>query len=74
MSPYRLIFIEVCYLSMELEYRAMWTIKQLNFNLYIAGEHRKLQLNELEAVKNDAYENVWIYKDMTKVFHNKAIL
>ncbi|KAI5323449.1 hypothetical protein L3X38_032521 [Prunus dulcis] len=35
---------------------------------------RKLQLNELEEVKNDAYENSQIYKERIKVFHDKNIL
>ena len=40
----------------------------------MAGEHRKLQLNELEEIRNEAYENARIYKEKIKVFHDKAIL
>nr|XP_028946904.1 uncharacterized protein LOC114820447 [Malus domestica] len=39
-----------------------------------AGEKRKLQLNELEEIRNDAYENAKIYKDKTKKFHDAHIL
>ena len=52
----------------------MWAIKQLNFDLDMVGEHRKVQLNELEEIRNEAYENARIYKEKTKVFHNKTIL
>ncbi|GMP92755.1 hypothetical protein CsSME_00042843 [Camellia sinensis var. sinensis] len=38
-----------------------------------SGEHRKLQLQELEEVRNDAYENAMIYKEKTKAFHDKMI-
>ncbi|KAI5320948.1 hypothetical protein L3X38_040656 [Prunus dulcis] len=38
------------------------------------GTLRKLQLTELEEVRNDAYENSRIYKERTKVFHDKNIL
>jgi len=40
----------------------------------MTSEHRKLQLNELEEIRNEAYENVRIYKEKTKVFYDKAIL
>ncbi|XP_028088260.1 uncharacterized protein LOC114288845 [Camellia sinensis] len=38
-----------------------------------AANHRKLQLNELEELHNDAYENSKIYKARTKAFHDKHI-
>ncbi|KAK9911903.1 hypothetical protein M0R45_035783 [Rubus argutus] len=43
-------------------------------NMDAAGEQRKLQLNELEEIHNDAYESSRIYKEKTKVFHDKMIL
>ncbi|CAN6691732.1 unnamed protein product [Malus baccata var. baccata] len=38
-----------------------------------AGVHRKLQLNELEEIRHEAYENARIYKDKTKVYHDKML-
>ncbi|GMP95941.1 hypothetical protein CsSME_00044802 [Camellia sinensis var. sinensis] len=38
-----------------------------------SGEHRKLQLQELEEIRNDAYENAMIYKEKTKAFHDRMI-
>ena len=38
-----------------------------------SGEHRKLQLQELEEIRNDAYESAKIYKEKVKVFHDKMI-
>ncbi|GKD58202.1 S ribonuclease [Tanacetum coccineum] len=35
------------------------------------GANRKLQLQELEEIRNDAYESSQIYKEKTKAFHDK---
>ena len=66
MSPYRLEFGKPCQLPLELEYKAMWAIKKLHFDFKIAKEDRLLQLNELEELRNEAYDSARIYKDKTK--------
>ena len=57
MSPYWLVFGKACHLPIKLEHRAMWPIKKFNFDMAAAKSNRKLQLNELEALRNDAYES-----------------
>ena len=62
MSPYRIIYGKPCHLPLELEYKAMWAIKKLNCDFQAAKEKRLLQMNELEELRNEAYDNAKIYK------------
>nr|GEW26484.1 hypothetical protein [Tanacetum cinerariifolium] len=55
------------------EHRAYWALKHVNFDLKTASDHRKLQLNELIELRDQAYENSVIYKERIKKLHDSKI-
>jgi len=73
MSPYRVVFGKPCHLPIEIEHRAYWVVKSCNFSLDQVGEERKLQLNELDEIRLEAYKNSMFYKEKTKRFHDSSI-
>lgn len=62
MSPYKPVYEKPYHLSVELEHRAYCAIKTMNFDLEVTKVSRRLQIYELKELRNEAYDNVKIYK------------
>jgi len=58
----------------ELEHRAFWALKWLNFDSKASVEKRMFQLNELEEMRLNAYNSSRLYKERIKAYHNKKLL
>ncbi|GKE27471.1 reverse transcriptase domain-containing protein, partial [Tanacetum coccineum] len=72
-TPYKLVYRKACHLPIELEHKAYWALKHANFDLLTLGDHRKVQLNEYNELRDQAYENSLIYKEKTKRIHDFKI-
>ena len=73
-TPYILIYVKPCYVPVELEHRAFWVIKALNYDLLRVGGKRLLDIKELDEIRLDAYESLRLYKEKTKWWHDKGLI
>nr|GEZ54579.1 reverse transcriptase domain-containing protein [Tanacetum cinerariifolium] len=72
-TPYKLVYGKACHFPIELEHKAYWALKHANFDLSVTGDHQKVHLNELNELRDHAYENSLIYKEKTKRIHDSKI-
>nr|GEY85538.1 reverse transcriptase domain-containing protein [Tanacetum cinerariifolium] len=72
-TPYKLVYGKVCHLPIELKHKANLALKHANSDLQTTGNHIKVQLNELNELRDQAYENSLIYKEKTKRLHDSKI-
>nr|GEX66355.1 DNA-directed DNA polymerase [Tanacetum cinerariifolium] len=72
-TPYKLVYGKAYHLSIKLEHKAYWSLKHCNFDLKTMGDHRKVQMNKLNELRDQAYESSLIYKEKMKKIHNSKL-
>nr|GEW27842.1 reverse transcriptase domain-containing protein [Tanacetum cinerariifolium] len=72
-TSYKLVYGKACHPSIELEHKTYWALKHANFDLKIAGDHRKVQINKLNELRGQAYKNSLIFKEKTKRLHDSKM-
>ena len=72
MFPYKMVYGKACHLPLELEHKAYWAIKELNYDFQLAGEKRLFDISSLDEWRTQAYENAKLFKEKVKHWHEKG--
>ena len=60
-------------MPLELEHKAYWAIKELNYDFKLAIEKSLFDIISLDECRTHAYENAKLFKEKVKRWHDKRI-
>ncbi|XP_017438188.2 uncharacterized protein LOC108344233 [Vigna angularis] len=74
LSPFQMVYGKACHLPVEMEHRALWALKFLNYDPCDTIENRRGQIIELEEMRLHAYDSSKNYKEKVKFYHDKKLV
>ena len=60
-------------MPLELEHKAYWAIKGLNYDFKLADEKRLFDISSLDEWRTQACENAKLFKEKVKTWHDRRI-
>ncbi|GJT42985.1 reverse transcriptase domain-containing protein [Tanacetum coccineum] len=70
-TPYKLVYVKSCHLSIELEHKAYWALKHVNFDLKTAERTKKLHDSKIKNRIFNVGDRVLLFNSRLKIFSGK---
>ncbi|XP_052724026.1 uncharacterized protein LOC128193880 [Vigna angularis] len=74
LSPFHLVYGKTCHLPVEMEHKALWALKFLNFYPSDIQNKRRRQILELEEMRLHTYDSSRSYKEKVKFYHDRKLI
>nr|GFA61146.1 reverse transcriptase domain-containing protein [Tanacetum cinerariifolium] len=70
-TPYKLVYGKSCHLPIELEHKAYWALKHVNFDLKIVEKTKKLHVYKIKNHIFNVGDRVLLFNSRLKIFSGK---
>ncbi|XP_014490073.1 uncharacterized protein LOC106752815 [Vigna radiata var. radiata] len=74
LSPFQMVYGKAFHFPVEMEHKALWALKFLNFDPHEIQSKGRDQLLELEEMRLHAYDSSRSYEEKVKFYHDKKLI